>query len=207
VGVDRRPVVIVHLAERLVSRWMLEELLEAWRFAGERGLGFLVAGVSDALAAARLSSAGLPWVWGAARPPQPCILLDLRAERRLEPWEAEAAGSIVVGGIMGGHPPRGRTYLVALQYPGCTGRSLGREQLSIEGAVKVAALLATGASWGDISYVSPLEVEVDTGMGRVVVELPFAYPVYRGRLLAPRFLKDLLARGVLWEEETVLDVE
>ncbi len=205
----RRPVIAVHVAEERPSRWLVEEIVESCRFARERGLPFVALNVVDQRLQAELSRRGVPWLWGYEEAlVQPCILLDMRAERRLQPWEASTASHIIVGGIMGAHPPRGRTYLLASGvYHQCARRSLGPGQLSIDGAVKVASLIASGADPSEIELVEGLTLEVDTGLGVVEVELPFAYPRYRGRLLAPGFLRELLARGVLWEEETLLEPE
>ena len=201
-----RPLIAVHVLEEKPSRWLVEEIVESCRFASLRGLGFKAVNVVDPRLQAELARRGVPWSWGYVDALRGnCILLDLRAERRLEPWEAAAAEAIIVGGIMGDNPPRGRTYILASQYyTGCARRSLGPAQLSIDGAVKVASLVAGGTSLDEIEVVEGLTVEVETPLGRVEVELPFGYPRYKGSLLKPAFLEELLSRGILWDEETLL---
>ena len=203
----RRPLIAVHVLEEKPSRWLVEEIVESCRFASSMGLGFRAVNVADPRLQAELSRRGVPWSWDYVEVlGGKCIILDLRAEGRLEPWEASTVEVIVVGGIMGDHPPRGRTYLLATQYyTVCAGRSLGPVQLSIDGAVKVASLIAGGANLDEIEVVEGLTIEVETPLGNVEVELPFGYPRYKGRLLKPGFLEDLLSRGILWDEETMLE--
>lgn len=202
----RAPLIIVEVLEAKATRWLLEELVESYLFASSAGLDLLVSNVRIAELQAMLTRRGVPWTWddGYSFDSPKCILLDLKAPRTLEPWEASAAECIVVGGIMGDHPPRGRTYLLASQvYRYSAKRRLVELQLTIEGAVKVASLVARGIPMDEIEFVYPLEIDIETPLGSARVELPYAYPSYKGKLLAPRWLPELLARGVTWDEETI----
>ncbi|MEB3851238.1 MAG: hypothetical protein LRS49_01475 [Desulfurococcales archaeon] len=194
---------MVEHMEEGVSRWMLEEYLEAARAASEAGAELLVANASDPTVYATLRAAGLRvWRWSACRllDRPDTVLLDPAAPRRLEPWEASLARAILVGGIMGDHPPRGRTRLLSWRCPSAAKRNLGPHQLSIDGAVKVALEVAGGRSLDEVELAVSPRIEVETPMGPVEVELPYAYPLRGGRPWVAEGVARLLAGGIMWDE-------
>ncbi len=130
------------------------------------------------------------------------IILDPQAPEPLTPEEARAAAVIVVGGILGDHPPRGRTRrLLTSRMPGARARNIGRHQFSIDGAVYVALRVVEGARLSDIPVQVGLRLTVPTAYGlEVEVELPYAYPLVGGRPLVHPLLPELLARGLAYEE-------
>jgi ribosome biogenesis SPOUT family RNA methylase Rps3 len=195
--------VVVEHMEDGASRWLLEEYREAAEVALRAGHRFLVTGVEDPAVAALLARRGLPVARESA-----CtllrgrltILLDPAAPKPLEPWEARAADAVVVGGIMGDHPPRGRTYLLAARCPDAARRNLGPHQLSVDGAVKVALMIASGTPLDSVKLVYTPSLNVETPLGVVEVELPYAYPLRDGKPWLPRGLPRLLERGIMWDE-------
>ncbi len=136
--------------------------------------------------------------------PTAVIVLDPRAEERLKPGEAAAAEVIVVGGILGDHPPRGRTWELLTEKAlslGMRARNIGTLQLSIDGAAYVAYRVAEGASLESIKLIANPVVEIELGDGLIrEVELPFAYPLVDGRPLLYRKVIELLRRGLGYEE-------
>lgn len=197
---------MVELLEEAPSRWLLEELWESYLFAGERGFRLVVAGASNPVLYAAVRAMGVPVSMerGFRFNKPGCILLDLWSRRNLEPEEAAHATYMIVGGIMGDHPPRGRTYLLSSQvYTACARRNLGPEQLSIDGAVKTAILVAEGYSLGEIEFARGLEIELESPIKGVTasVSLPYAYPKIGGRVLVSQRLLHLLSRGIVYEEE------
>ncbi|GBF08925.1 conserved hypothetical protein [Aeropyrum pernix] len=200
------PAIIVELLEDTPSRWLLEELLESYLFAVQMGYRFAVTGATNPLVYAAVRRAGIPVFmergYSLNRPG--CILLDLWSPKRLEPEEASSASYIIVGGIMGDHPPKGRTYLLSSQvYTACAKRNLGPEQLSVDGAVKTAILVAEGYRLDEIEFEEGVEVEVESPVKGVSakVELPYAYPKVGDRILVSQMLLSLLSKGIIYEEE------
>ena len=199
--------IVVENIEYSPSKWLIEEYLEAHRFASSRGFRLVVSGVSNPVMAAFLESRGVEvsTLPGHDYNRSDCILLTLEAPRRLEPWEAQSAHCIIVGGIMGDHPPRGRTRLLRYSiYTAPAERSLGDVQFSIDGAVKMAILVAEGRRLDDIDFVVGVSIEAETPMGIVEVELPYGYPVIDGRPSIPRGVVELIKRGIVWDEEVAL---
>ncbi len=202
-GCPHAMIVAIEHMEDGMSRWMLEEYKEAARVARSMGWSLVITGVADQRVQALLTRAGIPHT------SQPAcrmlrgrlsILLDPEASKPLEPWEAHAAQALVIGGIMGDHPPRGRTRLLTHTCPGAARRHLGPHQLSIDGALKVAALIARGARLREIPLAVAPVVEVETPLGRVEIELPFAYPLREGRPWIAPGVVELLRRGIMWDE-------
>ena len=191
--------------EAEATRWVVEEYLEVARMALEAGVEPVFCGVDNPLLEAPLRRAGARVCrepgWLHYNTPK-TIVLDPAAPARLEPWEAQAADYIVVGGIMGDHPPRGRTYLVSAMYTSAARRNLGPHQLSVDGAAYVALQVARGATLDEVPLAVGATLEVETPMGTLEVELPYAYPA--GPDGKPRIapgVKRLLERGILWDEQ------
>jgi ribosome biogenesis SPOUT family RNA methylase Rps3 len=130
------------------------------------------------------------------------IILDPQAPVRLEVGEAVNAKIIVVGGILGDHPPRGRTKkLLSDRMPDAIKRNIGPYQFSIDGAVYIAKLVSEGVRLEQIEFVVGLRLKVPTPYGlEVEVELPYAYPLVAGRPLIHPKLPELIARGLAYEE-------
>ncbi len=199
-------VVIEHMEEGM-SRWMLEEYREAVSVAGSKGFGVTIANLGRPELAAlveRLGAEAMIWSASPLYNRAEAIVLDPWAPRRLEPWEASRACCIVVGGIMGDHPPRGRTRLLSMIYTNAAKRNLGRAQLSIDGAVKVALMVAEGASLDEIELAVSPRLTIETPLGSLELELPYAYPVKDGEPWIAPGVKRLLEAGIMWDEEGLL---
>jgi len=135
------------------------------------------------------------------------IILDPSADMLLDPEEAASADAIVVGGILGNHPPRRRTWeMLTSQAEGMLARSLGPHQLSIDGAVYVAlkALQGVHPSSVPLAHNPRIEIPLDN-LVSVEIELPFSYPLVGGRPLFAPGLEELLACGLGYEEARELE--
>lgn len=82
--------------------------------------------------------------------PKPIIVLDPKAKVNLDPGEA-SSGTIIIGGILGSHPPLGRTsVLISSRFRGFKEfvyfRKIGDRQFTIDGALAVAWLISQGKS-------------------------------------------------------------
>ncbi|NPA84630.1 MAG: hypothetical protein GXO07_01330 [Crenarchaeota archaeon] len=128
--------------------------------------------------------------------PKPWVVLDPKGEKELEPEEAR--GTVIIGGILGSHPPKGRTWelLTSRLLPkGVLVRNIGKEQFSIDGAAAVAWLISRGKKLSEIEKVVGLEIEVEAMPGMSVVEeLPYAYPVVNGEVFFSDKVREYLAR-------------
>lgn len=112
------------------------------------------------------------------------LVLDPQAREPLSPKDAESFRYVVVGGIMGDFPPKGRTKKLLTDKLGVEARTLGLCQLSVDGAVYVASRVMEG---------EPLErVKVAMGLtlkqGSFEIKLPYCYPVRGGEVLFSREL-------------------
>ncbi len=200
----RPPLIVVEHMEELPTRWLLSEYEEAYEEAEKHGLQLIIAGVREESLQALLWRRGIPFTHRSSwelqcRPP--VIVLDLRAEKRLEPWEASSSTCLIVGGIMGDYPPRGRGRLLLMRHPGAVARNLGPEQMSIHTAVWAASEVATGRRVTELRLAGPGRFSIRSLLGEIEVELPFAYPADEdGRPIVPGRVKKVLERGVLWDE-------
>ncbi len=129
------------------------------------------------------------------------IVLDPKASRRLE--RRDLLGRyVVIGGILGDHPPRGRTWRLLtrklLDY-GVITKNIGDGQYSIDGAVYYVVELWKNNLEG-YKFIDGVDIETPNG----IIHLPFRYPVVDNKpLLAPGLIEYLvhgrLPREVLEE--------
>ncbi|MDM7274961.1 MAG: hypothetical protein P3X22_002400 [Thermoprotei archaeon] len=193
-----RKAIVIDNMEAYVSRWLIAEYSEASRVAEERGVNLYVAGLVPGELESILAKRGVRILREAEslcnRPD--AVLLDMRAPKTLDPMEAEGASCFIVGGIMGDRPPRGRTILLYHKYPYAARRNLGTLQLSVDGTVKVLTKILSGTPMSEIKVVYPVKLAINSPMGLVEVELPFAYPVERGEPWIPGEVVKLLKSGL-----------
>jgi len=89
---------------------------------------------------------------------------------------------IVVGGILGDHPPRGRTRELLSSKVRCETRTLGEGQFSIDSAVYIASMVEKGISIDSIDFVDGFQINIP-GKYERIIELPYRYPIVNGRVL------------------------
>jgi ribosome biogenesis SPOUT family RNA methylase Rps3 len=121
------------------------------------------------------------------------LILDPLAGEKLTYKDLLSYKYIVIGGILGDHPPRGRTYkLLTSRLEGVEARNIGDGQYSIDGAVYYVDHLWRNKSMEGFKYVDG--VEFDTIYGSKVY-LPFRYPIVSGKpLLAPGLIEYLTGK-------------
>jgi len=196
------PLIVVENFEREPSRWLLAEYVESHRVARSYGYELIVSNVSNPSMAASLESLRIPYTLdpGSTVCPGPCtIVTDLRAPKPLEPYEPPSSCCIVVGGILGDHPPRGRGIWLRLYHPDAAYRNLGDKQLSIDGAVKVVLEVLNGRRLEEIGLAYPAVLRVQAGLSQAEITLPYAYPLRGGKPWIAPELAALLSRGLMWE--------
>lgn len=118
------------------------------------------------------------------------LLLDPDAHTRLDPILLRRYDCVVVGGIMGDYPRKGRTKIIRETMPWADTANIGPEQFSVDGTVYVIVSMLEGKRLEDIPVVKRPEIEIRTPLGSYTLELPFAYPLVDG--------KPLISEDVIW---------
>ncbi len=199
-----RYIVVEHMEEK-ATRWIIEEYLEVIRIAHSLGVTPVFTNVADESLASLLERNGAKVErepgWELFNTPY-TIVLDLEAAKPLEPWELNTVDAVVIGGIMGDHPPRGRTRLISFMYTEAAKRNLGPHQFSVDGAARVVAEVFKGKRLKDLKVQVGVSLMVKTVYGEAEVFLPFAYLIGDdGKPLLPDGIKRLLERGIMWDEQ------
>mgnify|MGYP000728175279 FL=1 len=126
------------------------------------------------------------------------IVLDPKAEKPLRSNDAALADAIVIGGIMGDHPPKGRTWeLITSRMPGAKPRNLGKKQLTIAGAAYVLKEVLKGIELDKITIREGLTITLKLGKYELLIELPYAFPYVNDRPVLPRNYVEVVARKSL----------
>ncbi|QOJ78308.1 hypothetical protein IG193_05955 [Infirmifilum lucidum] len=176
----------VEILEPFVSKWMFIELAHASRIVGRDRLWvFNVRRECEAevLAsiASRVERMSIVSLGEELSKEFNTLVLDPSASQPLSPRDFTGRTLVVVGGIMGDHPPRGRTRreLTEKLTGRCLERSIGRGQFTIDGAIYVAYKVSRGATLEELSVRNGLRLK----HGDVEVYLPYSYPVERGSVV------------------------
>ncbi len=127
-------------------------------------------------------------------PHEALVILDPCAKKTLTPQDMKGCVA-VIGGILGGHPPRGRTKtLLTLKAPKAKVRNLGSDQFTIDGAAYIAKLIAGGKKLQSVPIKRGLILKTKLKPSGVYeVQLPYAYPIVAGKpLISRKLLKYLI---------------
>jgi len=126
--------------------------------------------------------------------PHETLILDPRAKKTLTPQDLKGDSIAVIGGILGEHPPRGRTRtLLTLKAPKAKARNLGNWQFTIDGAAYVTNLIASGKKLELIPVKCGLVLRANfkpSGVHEVL--LPYAYPIVANKPLISNKLVNYL---------------
>ncbi len=126
------------------------------------------------------------------------LILDPASEKPLVRNDLDTVEAVVIGGILGDHPPKKRTHkLLSSKAPRAIRRNIGRGQYSIDGAVYVVYMVMNGYSLDEIHYVDGVKMEVKHDGITEEIILPFRYPLVNGNPLLAPGLKQLLEKGSL----------
>lgn len=125
------------------------------------------------------------------------IILDLKASKTLSRDELIQADAVVIGGIMGDHPPRGRTEkLITSKAKHLKTRNLGKKQLTIAGVAYIIKEMEGGKEFEDIEIGEGIQTTIQIKDVEVVIELPYAFPLKDGKPVLPENYLDIVARKV-----------
>ncbi len=188
-----KAIAIEHLEEHY-SPWLLYEYIHAAQISSCRVIYTNIRNGRVARILSRYGEVYSQHAWEIL-PRDSLIVLDPKAEEALTPMEARRY-SLVVGGILGDYPPRGRTRELLTEPLGLPARSIGEGQYSIDGAVYVACQIQMGRELDKIMYVDGLTVKGDDHE----VHLPYRYPIIGGEpLISPVIRRILEVEGVFSE--------
>ena len=194
--------VIEHL-ETEMGKWLLFEYEHASEIVGKNNLLFTnVKKENEKLAFSKL---GAVEEKSAAEifNPEKVIVLDPKAELPLKHEDFAGKKAVIIGGILGDHPPKGRTSkLLTKNFPKATVRNIGRAQFTIDGAVYVAKLISEGTPPEKIPAKKGLSIKLNEYME---VHLPYAYPLKDGRpVISQKLIAYLRSDKVIRDEEELL---
>ena len=121
------------------------------------------------------------------------IILDPKAEETLRRDYINNDDYLVIGGILGDYPPKGRTYKyitkkIIKKYPKVRRYNLGKYMFPIDSAAIVAYLIWRGEKLEDIPVINELHIKHKYGE----VILPFSYPLIHGKPFINPILMELL---------------
>jgi len=186
--------VIEHL-EHEIGRWLYFEYAHASRIVGKDKLVFT--NIKNPEDAKILSNLGLVRresfidIFSQDR----IIILDPRAPQSLRPEDLRGIEAFIIGGILGDHPPKGRTrMLITSRAPSALSRNIGKGQFSIDGAVYIAKLVSEGVRLENIAVKRGLHIKINE---RAATYLPYMYPLKDGKPV----ISDELIRYLISEED------
>ncbi len=202
----KKPVIVIEHLEPRFSRWLEAEYLHSLQIAGTRlvftNMGKLCSVIQWPFKPYCYMESVRHLAGILYNDPRNIIVLDPTAKDTLTPEEAARAEVIVIGGILGDHPPRRRTSTLLTRHlvpPGIS-RNIGKHQLSIDGAVYVALKIIEGRSLNDIEFIISPKIVVEDGFfGEVEIILPYAYPIVDGRPLISRKVIEILRKGSAYD--------
>ncbi|MEM1541550.1 MAG: RNA methyltransferase [Ignisphaera sp.] len=135
------------------------------------------------------------------------IVLDPEADKELEPEELASIEYVILGGIMGNHPPRKRTKLyITNRLPHSRARNLGKLQYTISGATYVLRQIELGKKVRDIKFIYGLNVKKILGNNvEVDIHLPYAFPLDEyGNIVLPDDYLEIVTNHLIVHESRIL---
>ncbi|MBS7620764.1 hypothetical protein KEJ32_01365 [Candidatus Bathyarchaeota archaeon] len=201
-----KPVFVIEHLEKKIGKWLLYEYTHASQIVGKDRILFTnVAKKSDK---AKLSKLGAVEEKSAAEifNHEKVIILDPKAEPPLKPEDFVGKDAVIIGGILGEHPPKCRTSkLLTKHFPKATVRNIGKNQFSIDGAVYVAKLVSEGTPLEKIPFKKGLSLKLNE---YAEVYLPYAYPLKNGKpVISQKLVAYLCSDEIVKDEEKLFKAE
>jgi ribosome biogenesis SPOUT family RNA methylase Rps3 len=195
--------VIIEHFEPVLGKWIWLEYKHVSKLIGKENL--LFTNIRDKKEATKLSELGevsaKSVVYSKELVNGPPIILDPQSPLPLLPEDFVGDTRLIIGGILGDHPPRGRTRLALTEkLPHLPSRNLGPNQFSVDGAVYIALNIASGKSIPKIPTKLGAEISISK---KQITFLPFAYPLVRGKPLMAPGLRKYLRREIFQDEEVL----
>ncbi|MEM2092747.1 MAG: SAM-dependent methyltransferase [Candidatus Bathyarchaeia archaeon] len=198
-----KPIFVIEHLESELGRWLFYEYAHASKIVGKERL--LFTNVKVKKEALKLKKLGGVEERTAADifTPDKVIILDPRAEHPLKPDDFWSIEAIIIGGILGDHPPKGRTFsLITSRFLSAAARNIGRYQFSIDGAVYVAKLVSQGIRLEQIPIKRGLRIRLND---YAEVYLPYAYPLQDGQpVISRKLISYLRSEQIVRDEEELI---
>jgi len=131
------------------------------------------------------------------------VVLDPQARKSLTKLDVELADAVIIGGIMGDNPPRGRTKKLItdrVRTKEVISRNLGKKQLTIAGAAYVLKAIWEGKSLNEIKIMNGLSIDIELNDVKLTIELPYAFPVVNGKPVIPEDYIEIVKGGTVYFE-------
>ena len=198
-----KPIFVIEHLEPKTGKWLLFEYEHASEIVGKNRLLFTnVKRKSDRL---KLSKFGAVEQKSAAEifNHAKVLILDPKAELPLKPEDFADKEAVVIGGILGDHPPKGRTSkLLTSRFPSAAVRNIGKMQFAIDGAVYVAKLVSEGTPLEKVLVKEGLSLRLNE---QAEVYLPYAYPLRDGKpVISQKLVTYLCSEEIVKDEEKLL---
>ncbi|MCD6409696.1 MAG: hypothetical protein J7L98_05115 [Candidatus Verstraetearchaeota archaeon] len=195
--------IYIEHCEPALSKWLWLEYRHASKLAGRENIAFC--NVKDERERRLLEKLGEVYEESVTELPLDrarTVILDPEAVLPLTPSDFKIFSNMVVGGILGDHPPQGRTFkLISSKMRGVSTRNLGRRQLSIDSSVYMALRVAEDIPLSGIPMKRRLIIKVNEHHS---IMLPYTYPLVEGKpLVAPGLIK-YLKDEIVKDEEAIL---
>ncbi|MFX1486764.1 MAG: hypothetical protein ACFFBS_06700 [Promethearchaeota archaeon] len=197
------PRMIIEHLEKVLGRWIWLEYRHVSWLVGRKNL--LITNVKkrrDAIKLAGIASIGNPSITKLPFDKTKLLILDPGAEIALNYQDLKSDKWLILGGILGDHPPIGRTeLLLSKRMRDIPRRNIGKHQFSIDGTAFVILQIAKGKSLRDIPITIEPEFKITENYS---VILPFAFPQVNGKpLLAPGLI-GYLKKGIVEDEKEII---
>lgn len=184
------PIFVIEHLEPEIGKWLIIEYRHASKILGKNRLVFT--NVKKKTHAIKLSKFGSvkPESFSELFHPKEIIILDMKALNPLMIRDFVGKKAVVVGGILGDYPPKGRTFrLITSRVPEAAARNLGKVQFGIDGAVYMAKCVSEGTPLAEIPIKRRLTIKA--GETHFIL-LPYAFPVREGKTIISQELVDYL---------------
>ncbi|MCS7111768.1 MAG: SAM-dependent methyltransferase [Sulfolobales archaeon] len=200
-------IVIVEHLEPCISKWLLKEYEFVSEVFKNRVIFTNVAKDHDR---SLLEPLGIIYKTSAVELLQDeknVIVLDPSAKEKLQVNDMRMARYVVIGGIMGDNPPKGRTRLqITSRLKNAIPKNIGEKQFTIAGAAYILRQVELGRNVDDVKYVFGLKIKKKlTNDIEIEVELPYAFPLdEQGNVVLPRNYQDIILEHALVFESALL---
>ncbi|MEM1701425.1 MAG: SAM-dependent methyltransferase, partial [Desulfurococcaceae archaeon] len=194
-----------HLEESL-SPWLLLEYRHVSMFYGKEWLWFTNIPVKYHRVLRKYSAhvfdkSIIALVENGLVKPNELIILDPQSSNELGYNVLASTKYVLIGGILGDHPPRGRTKaMLTSKLRGVQAYNIGEMQYSIDGAAYYIHYLWIHRGIEGFKYIDGVSIDTDHGS----VYLPYRYPLVNGKpLLADGleyYIKHRKLREDIWRE-------
>jgi len=192
---------IIEVCEPFISNWLLLEIKHSSNIVGKDKL--LITNIKENYVQylSKYGNVSSSSIIDLKHFHDKIIILDPLADLTLTPEEASNY-ILVIGGILGDDPPRGRTFkYITSKLPNCKARNLGKKQFSIDGAIYVAKLINEGKKLEEIPTMENLVINVDE-FHEII--LPYVYPLVNNKPLISDELIEYLKYYIEEDEEMLL---